>query len=688
MAQRPSLTSTCLPAAAEHDPSLGKDAANGGVFFCATRQVNEMRFSHQITSSIRLRLFIAATLLVTVAVYAKGLFGSFVFDDFGNLVDNPAVRALDGSAFRWLALALSSNSGVLRRPLSMLSLGLDYRLFGLSPLAFKCTNLAIHLLNGMLIFSLGRLLAPRLTSPTKIGRSRLNTDYIALFGAAYWLIHPLNVSDVLYVVQRMNELATLFTLLGLYCYAHGRERMQRDRPGLLVAIGSVIVFGVLATLSKENGALIFCYALIIEWLCYGFRTVKSTQQLILRTFFVSTVALPILLFIAFVLSHPGWLAAGYAGRDFTLLERILSEARILWDYVLCITVPLPMWMGIFHDDFVVSRNLFQPPTTIFAIVGLLAVVAIAYKRRLQNPGLMFAITWFLVGHSMESSIIPLELIFEHRNYLPMAGLLLGTFCSLTPPLAIRVSDRRLFGICAVLLLCLAGLAAIRTNEWGSQLNLALAEVRHHPSSARAQYEAGRAIVFDGTAKGQQQTAEDRAIPYFERARALDSTYIFGVSSLILIRGGRGMEIGPELADLASRMRRAKQAQINPFLVVMSAAVERKIKVTPDQMEQLVAAVLDNPRYSATMRAMVLNNYGHYQFQVTHDNQAAVSLTVAAAALDPKNPLFEINLAKLALALGDVEQATLHLHNAEQLNKAGMYDASIANIKERLQIASH
>ena len=204
-------------------------------------------------------LAIAVVLLLTALVYARGLFGGFLFDDYGTIVDNGVLRNIDGSGVRWLAAILSSDSGVLRRPLSMLSFGIDYYLFGLSPFAFKAVNLLIHLVNGLLFYALARRLTPRLSPSIDESATRA----IALVAVAFWLLHPLNVGSVVYVVQRMNLLAVLFILAGLLVYANGRARMLRGEPGLVRAIGGLLVFGLLSVLCKENGALIVAYALVI-----------------------------------------------------------------------------------------------------------------------------------------------------------------------------------------------------------------------------------------------------------------------------------------------------------------------------------------------------------------------------------------------------------------------------------------
>lgn len=631
------------------------------------------------------RWLLLASILLCVLVYLRGLFGGFLFDDFGSIVQNPSLRALDGSGFRWFALALSSNAGVLRRPLSMLSFGLDYSLFGLNPLAFKSVNLAIHLLNGMLLYALTRRLAPRLL-PSNAAIRNLPT-YLALLASSLWLLHPLNVGSVLYVVQRMNLLATLFTLAGLLCYAEGRERILHNAPGLMLALGGLCTFGILAIFSKENGALIVAYALAIEWACYRFDSPQALQGRSLKFFFGLSVALPTALLAIYFTRLSQWLVNSYAGRSFTLSDRILTEPRILCDYLLWIVVPLPHWMGMFHDDIPASTGILTPPTTLLAILFLVALIVVAWRARRRFPALSLGVAWFFAGHAMESTILPLELVFDHRNYLPMAGLLFGIVATIVPFLVARLGSKPVVVTATVVVAIFGSIAMTRACDWSSELRLAMSELAHHRDSARAQYEAGRQIIFTGSANGQRDQAEQQAIPYFERAKALDTTDLFGASSLVIIHGRGGKPIAQaEIEDLARRVKTILQPQVNPFLVVQTAATNGSISLTPEEMKLLTESALDNKVFPPTMRAMILSNYGHYRFQVSHDNQSAVSLTLAAAAEDPQNPLFQINLAKLALAMGVVDKASEYLAVAENLNRAGLYDETIADLKQRIAAA--
>ena len=435
-----------------------------------------------------------ALIVLCVAAYLPGLSGGFLFDDFSALLDNTALHAIGTSAQSWLAVALSSDAGILRRPISMLTFGMNVAVFGMNPLAFKLVNLGIHLLNGVLFYALARRIAARLV-PAAAMPSSLAPERLALLATGLWLLHPLNVSSVIYVVQRMNELATLFILGGLLCYSDGRVRSLRGEPALPSAILGLCLFGALAVLSKENGALIFVYALVIEAICFRFDASEPNQRRFIHGFFWLSGAMPLALFTVYLLSHPQWLSDSFASRDFTLWERLLSEGRILCDYLLWIFVPNPAWMGTFHDDIVLSTGFFQPISTVFAIVFLLALTIAAWRLRCRNPGFAFGVAWFLVGHSMESTILPLELVFEHRNYLPMAGLLLGAVCAVGPWAASHSSGRATAVAGTALILACAGLTTIRATSWGNPLTLALTDALNHSASARPSKNNGRGGAY-------------------------------------------------------------------------------------------------------------------------------------------------------------------------------------------------
>jgi hypothetical protein len=632
--------------------------------------------------SPRFGLFLIAALCG--AAYARGLFGGFLFDDYPNLVANSVLQTVDASLQHWVAAALSSGAGPLRRPVSMLSFALNFYFFGMSPLAFKLVNLAIHLLNGALLYALGLHLAPRLL-PAEAGPGPAHG--VAFIAAAAWLLHPLNVSDVVYIVQRMNQLATLFILAGLLCYVDGRERLLRLEGGLLAAFGGVLVFGLLAVLSKENGALITLYALVIEALCYRFEAPSRGVRRALVAFFACSVVLPAVGLLAYLVFHPEWLAQGYAGREFTLGQRLLTEPRILFHYLLWIFLPWPAWLSLYHDDLALSRDALHPATTLAAIAAWLALMALAWRLRRRRPAVAFALAWFLAGHVMESTILPLELVFEHRNYLPMFGVLLGA-AALAAPLAQRWPARLVAPGAALVLLALSAATAVRAYVWGDNFRLAFVTAAEHPDSPRALYDAGRALIQQAEARGEPvKTAQLAARAYFERANRLDPLYVFSSAALVLSYAGQAPVPPQAVDDLAYRLRHVGVFQISVFSSVLRAATDGKLMLSPQQIESLVTAALGNPRTPPGMRAQVFNDYGRYQFAVLGDRQAAVSFTLAAVEQDPANPLFRINLAKLALAMDLPNKAADAIAQAERLDGVGLYAKDIAAIRAQIAAAA-
>ncbi|MEZ5461945.1 hypothetical protein [Dokdonella sp.] len=626
---------------------------------------------------------VVATIVLCLAVYWTSLGGGFLFDDYYNLLDNAALRAIGTSAQDWMAVAMSSDAGMLRRPVSMLSFGLDTVLFGMNPWAFKAVNLLIHLANGALLYLLALRLVPRLPSNPH-SASHSDSRWVALLIAALWLLHPLNVSTVAYIVQRMTELSALFTLCGLLWYTDARLRMTRGEPGLLRSIAGLCFFGLLAILSKESGALIFALAWVVEITCFQFETIQPKQNRILKAFFLTSVGLPLLLLFAFVVTHPDWLSQAYALRDFSLAERLLTEARVLCHYLLWIIVPNPGWMALYHDDIVISTRLLEPAGTLFAILFIAVVIASAWLLRKRYPAYSFAAGWFLVGHAMESSFLPLEIVFEHRNYLPMMGLILGLAALIIPWVRSRLTLRSTMVLGIALTAGLAGLTAVRTLQWSDPLTLAIAEARHHPASARSQYEAGRAVIIAGAKAGTRESADLAALPYFERAAELDPGQIHALVELILIKASRGPVPAARLEDLTNRIAALSYfPRLNPFLDLLVTASNQPLSLEPEALSRMVETALANPRFPAKVRATIMNNYGAYQFNILHDTQQAVSLTLAAAAEDPANPYFELNVAKIALAVGQMDVARAHLDKAEALDRSHRFKEEITHLRTQL-----
>jgi hypothetical protein len=224
----------------------------------------------------------------------------------------------------------------------------------------------------------------------------------------------------------------------------------------------------------------------------------------------------------------------------------------------------------------------------------------------------------------------------------------------------------------------------RATIWGDPLRLALTDAANHPDSARCQYEAARLIIADGARSNRREAAEHEATSYLERAASLDRTQLHAVTSLVLIEAREGPVDEATLADLAERVRNQRSySQAGAFMDMLVAASNEPLSLSAADIERLVDAALANPRFPPRVRARILNNFGAYQFNIVRDGDEAVRLTEAAAKEDPTDPYFELNLAKIGLARGNVEDAQRHLHAAEALDKAHIHARDIAELRARI-----
>lgn len=427
---------------------------------------------------------------LVAAAYWIGLRGPFLLDDFGNLADVGAW--LDGER-SWQSTILNNRSGIGGRPLSMASFVLDAALWGKDVWHFKLTNLLLHLGCGIIAWRLLRRLIARDPDLSR------HAAWLPLLLALVWLALPIHASSVLYVVQRMTILSALFVLLALWLYMAAREWIEvgDGRGPVALLLGVPALTGV-AFFSKENGALVPLLALAIE-IGYFRRQPRQQRSWSVRSFFCLLLAVPAALFVLRTALNPQWVLGGYELREFSFTERLLTQPRILWDYVGSILLPHGPSLGLFHDNYPKSTSLLSPWTTLVAMAAWVASVIVAWYLRRGHPAILTGLLVFLAGHAMESSVFALELYFEHRNYLPSIGILLATAgtCSALLGLLPKPTPIFRFTLVVTTLAVVAVLIAAthgRARVWSSLSTLYAQELRYNPDSPRLQsFLAGHAI---------------------------------------------------------------------------------------------------------------------------------------------------------------------------------------------------
>lgn len=435
--------------------------------------------------------------IMLVLIYWPGLNGPFVLDDGENISLDPAIALKTLSVNNIKEALLAGDSGPLKRPLASISFALNYYFAGSfqNTLPFKATNLAIHIINSTLIYFLVILLTRTPALATLTDRQKIQ---LAALTTALWAMHPIQLTNILYVVQRMNSLSALFVIAGLLVYVHGRQLLEtKITKGFSLMVTGLLAGMIFGLMAKENAALLPLFALTIEFVFYNRNNINTKTRYFLWLFYSLVIAVPVIIFLVYLGKHPDYFLDTYATRNFSVSERMLTEARILWFYIRLILIPSVTELGLFHDDIALSTGLFSPFITFPAVVGLCALLIFALIKIKRHPLISFAILWFLAGHMLESSVFGLELAYEHRNYLPSFGILfvLSYFLILLPDKI--QSFKKIWSPLLFVLIFVVGFATWDSaNAWGNIEKLANNIVHHHPHSPRANDFAARVSLAE------------------------------------------------------------------------------------------------------------------------------------------------------------------------------------------------
>lgn len=463
--------------------------------------------------------------VAVVLAYWPGLYGPFILDDDANLV---AIGPWLSGDLSLTTLLFERGAGTFGRPVSMASFAINAWLGGYTPFSLKLGNLVVHVLCGLAIYILFRRVLAR--DSNLASKSSLYATLIA----ALWLLHPLHASTVLYAVQRMAQLSTLIILLGLWLYVFLRDRLEQapSKTGSIALLFGIPALTMLAFLAKENGILLPLLCVIVEFSYY-----RPPRPKAANAFAALYVLTPAIAGLLALLAYSDRLVDWYSGRDYGPVERILSQGRALCDYIWKLVAPNPPMMGVYTDDFQVSTTLLDPATTLGSWVFLLGVSAAAWHWRKRLPSVFFGWFFFLGAHVLEASPIPLELYFEHRNYLPSVGVLVAGIALARAAggwlLGKQLNPARIgVPLYAGLLLVFAAGTHGRARVWQSELLIAESSLAAHPNSLRANAAVlSAAIGRKDEARAQEiiNTLIDSPLP---RQRSIGFLYRFHASCVL------------------------------------------------------------------------------------------------------------------------------------------------------------
>ncbi|PIE65046.1 MAG: hypothetical protein CSA26_05210 [Desulfobacterales bacterium] len=458
--------------------------------------------------------FLIITLLTTLS-YVHTTEYPWHLDDQVNIVRNPPTQITElAPQTLWRSLFAHPVSGKLSRPVAHLSFALNYY-FGKDDVrGYHAVNICIHIITGLLLYVSICLL---LNSPAaKQPFSPRQVSLIALLAALLWALHPIQTQAVTYIVQRMASMAAMWSIACITLFLYSFRDLHPKRR-LSILFLSLTCF-LLALGSKENPVLLPISLLLIQ-LSFFKNDSRPLSRYLKWLLFIIVVF--ILLYAVYFLVSTGMIqqltsSDYFYTRPYTAFERLFSQPRILLFYISLLLYPDPTRFSIDHS-FQLSHSFLQPWTTLPAVIITISAFIGGLVLLKKRPLLGFPIVFFFINHMIESSIIPLELLFEHRNYLPslffFLPLSIGLF-SLQNHLRTRFIQAAvcIFSVTLVLLFCAA--TYLRNTVWSSEERLWKDALSKAPENARPYSYLGRIYGWE---KPKNEENLNKAIEYYKNA---------------------------------------------------------------------------------------------------------------------------------------------------------------------------
>ncbi|MBC2716671.1 MAG: hypothetical protein HF978_15315 [Desulfobacteraceae bacterium] len=349
-------------------------------------------------------------------IYSNTFKSPWLLDDYHNILDNPKIqisslslKSIKGSFFSSLATPEK-----LYRPLSCATFALNALSGGKDVFGYHCVNISLHAATSLILMWLLILV---FRTPTFEKIPDKEKHFIVLLSTVLWAVNPIQIQAITYIVQRMAALCAFFSLMSLGFFLKARLS-NSNKEKIFYAIFSAAGF-TCAFFSKENGFTTLFLILALEYFLFR----NGDYKILARKEFILVFLIFILLSacILFYSTNFSYLQELYEKRLFTLYDRLLTQPKVLLYYLSLIFYPLPQRLSLEHE-IIISTGIFSPPQTFFYLIIVISsfCVCIFFKRipLLIRLGIVF----YFMAHSVESSILPLEIAFEHRNYLPSAFL--------------------------------------------------------------------------------------------------------------------------------------------------------------------------------------------------------------------------------------------------------------------------
>jgi len=625
---------------------------------------------------------LAVSVLVAVLIYYPGLNGPFLVDDESSIKHNSYLKIEGVRAKDLQMVAFVQEPAVdLGGPLARASLALNHYYWGGEAFSFKVVNFLLHVFNGGLFYMLAALLLRHLQ-----GVGYLHARLYASLAAFAWLLHPLNLAVVLHVSERSTVLAVFFGLLALLSYVQGRLSVAKGGflSGVVFLVLALVCYTA-AVASRQEAFLLLIVMLMLEWFVFWSRDVRSNREnAVMRNLFVW--GLMLLIAVVFLYWHNG-VKADLFPATISLSERLLTQPRILLYSLGMIVFPRPSVFGLFHDDFSLSTGLFSPPSTLFALVIVVAMVSLLLRYKRKQPVAALFILLFIAVYIYQGFVCCATHAGERLNYPFSFGVLLAVVLGI---MAVSRSLLSMNGKVAIVLifgLFFASVTYARAKAWQDMNRWTFTMLKNHPASAAANYQAAVMYVeLSQNLQGGSAQAEEylrQAVEHFEKSASLkqgDAAPLLAVMLLdamsrissekstldALLGGTPPLQRSPLVLNRINILQRAKLALQTGTLskwavdnLIRLSNCERggQCRLDVGYIDDLLGSALANETLPATSayRARILDELAQRQF-VAGNLAEAKRLALQVMSIAPENASYALNAAVIMAANGDVDLA--------------------------------
>jgi len=602
-------------------------------------------------------------LFICTLVYSNSFDTSWHLDDYTNIVTNPNIHISDlslDSLTRAAGLFQSPGktaTGIHFRPVAFFSFALNWYAGIDQVLGYHIFNVGIHILCAGTLFV---LLQSLFHTPNLSGCCKGDEKNVALLTAILWAIHPIQTQAVTYIVQRMTLLATLFYISSLLCYV--QARIQTERIARFGLFSGCILCLLLAVVSKEN-AVIFPLSLVLIEIVFfknlSMGTHRKTSYCIIIAAIIATGILSALVAYSTMPDPLTFINRISAVRSFTLTERLLTEPRVVIGYLSQIFYPLLTRFSIEHS-VTVSTSLLDPVTTLASIVLISGLLVLSLFQLQKMPILSFSILFYFFNHIIESTIIPLELVFEHRNHLPSAFIFFPIATAGIKGLRYyqRIRRQPMFLFCCALItvfmIVLGVTTHLRNQVWASEKTLWEDAMLKAPLSARPY---GR-LAWYYEEKGQY----NKALGLYEAS--LSKQWTNPSAASITLANMAGIYAAQQNYEKALVLYDRSIATDSAYIQALYDKAQLLTTLGKwDQAKEIMASLLSKDKSiwnDLNLMGFILLKQG-----LTED---ALEYFRNANKLSPRNPMIFVNIGTAFSMMGQYQKANWFLKQAKQMTK--------------------